>query len=779
MRSQSRAGAGRSRVVTRIGLVLVAAGPMLAHASDENAGDALEEIVVTATKRAESLQDVPVAVSAISAADIQARGLSQYADYLNSVPGVYFEDAGPGVSQIRIRGVVASEGLGPSTVATYFGETVTSVLTLLGGKPNLRLVDIDRVEVLRGPQGTLFGANSLSGVVRIVPAAPDLQTFGVDVATRGFATAHSDQGSYHVEGVLNMPLVQDRLALRLVAYKDDIAGYIDNIVPARGPTDYSFLLDAFAGQPPGTTPAGTLISPGNPAFTRKDINSESTWGGRAALSWRATDELRFDLTLASQSVQLASEPQAAPAAGEYAQQRSLDAFSPGRYSEKLDIGTLVVNYDWSAASLTSASSFTKMQTAHREDIGYLAAQAFGVPLPWENRVNSDGEVFTQEVRLQSRGESPWQWLAGLFYLDQKADLAQRVVDYSCPRCLPTVLFGQDFAYDHPRSNYTTQKQRSLFGELSYKFARKWTLGAGGRYLEEKIEAPSPAQEGLLVGGFSPASDTRKGSSYELNPSAYLRFEPTRDLTVYLQAARGFRSGVTNSPLAYTGTCADEAAAIGLGAVVKPDTLWSYELGTKARIADGRIEINTAIYKQKWHGVQLDATLGGDCALDGTVNAGDVDGEGAELEVTARLTRALRMNFSTAYSHNEFASVKPGVGYAVGERVPGAAETNASAGLQYDFPLNSTWSGFGRGDYAYVGGARYKFDPFDPVIVNQKAYGTANVRLGVQRANLAVELFCRNVADKRAVVSTGNPRAGGYQYLLRPRESGVEVRYSFH
>ena len=237
----------------------------------------MEEILVTATKRSEPLQDVPISISAISGDDIKARGYTQFGDYLDAVPGVYFQDGGPGVSVVHIRGATEA-GVG-STVATYFGETVTSVFTNQGGKPNLRLVDIDRIEVLRGPQGTLFGADALVGVLRIIPNAPDAGKFGVDLETRGFTTAHSNDTSYHVAGTVNIPLIQDRLALRLVAYKDQIGGFIDNIVPAQTAIDYSA---AFA------TPPGTLVTPAIDAFTRKDINDEDTWGARAALRW-ATD----------------------------------------------------------------------------------------------------------------------------------------------------------------------------------------------------------------------------------------------------------------------------------------------------------------------------------------------------------------------------------------------------------------------------------------------------------------------------------------------------------
>lgn len=746
----------------------------------------LEEIVVTATKRAESLQDVPVAVSVLRVEDIAARGLTQYADYLSAVPGVNFQDAGPGQSQIRIRGIVASEGGGgPASVATYFGEAVTSVINLFGAKPNLRLVDIDRIEVLRGPQGTLFGANALAGVVRIVPTPADLNNFEIKLGTRGFATAHSEDASYHVEGAVNVPLIDDRLAVRLVAYKDDIAGYIDNVVPANGPLDWTEqgegLLPVFT-RTPVDLPDGALVIPGYDGFTHRDVNSEDTWGVRANLIWRATDRLQFDLTHAVQDVTLNGQPFVDSFSGPYGQLRALDVYAPGKYGERLEVSTLVATYDWDSVALTSASNFAKLKAVFRDDMIPFVLSAFGVPLPWLDHTDSDGEVLTQEVRLQSRGESPFQWLVGAFYLDQHVDVAQTVADFSCPNCASTNLFGQDFAFRIPAPGsdprFVNQKQRSVFGEVSYNFASRWTVGVGGRYLEEDLERLTAPTEGFLASatGAAPAEPARKGSSYEVNPSAYLRFEPSDAMTWYLQAARGFRSAQTNTSLSYTGNCAPEAAAVGLKAITDPDTLWSYELGLKTRLADGRVGINTAVYRQKWDGVQLPVQF--DCGIGGTINGGDVEGDGVELELTAQLTDALRLNVSGAYNNNEFKTVKPGVGFEVGERPPGAPQKNASAGLQYDFPLSASWSAFARADYTYVSNTRYKFGQVDPVIVLQDAYDLANLRFGLQRADLAVELFGRNVTDERAVVNTTDPSLGNRQYLSRPREIGVELRYSF-
>jgi iron complex outermembrane receptor protein len=703
---------------------------------------------------------VPLSVSAITADEIQARGFAQFSDYINSIPGVYFQDGGIGDSVIHIRGATES-GVG-STVGTYFGEALTSVFANHGGKPNLRLVDIDRVEVLRGPQGTLFGADALAGVLRIIPAAPDLTKTVVNAAARGFTTAHSDNGSYHVEGVFNLPLIQDSLAMRLVAYKDDVAGYIDNVVTAQPSLDYSAALGA---------PDGTLVTPAIAAFTKKDINREQTWGTRATLRWQPLERLRFDLNYTLQDARLESEPFTVPAAGPYEQNRSLDAFEPGSQGERTTLGTLTATYDWDAVSLTSITDYMRLQRFNNQDISFLAAGAFGVSIPWALHDGSQGKAFTQEVRLQSRGEQPLQWTLGGFYLHQQSDLYQFVPDYSCPQCLPTVLFGQSYAFNVPNTKLSDQKQRSVFGEVSYEVLPQWTVGIGGRYLKEDIEAISPGSDGLLSGGSIPTSAPVNGSIHEFNPSGYIRYKPSADTSIYFQASRGFRSGDVNEP--YPVQCQDEAASAGIKGVTDPDTLTNYELGLKSRFADGKVSINADIYKYNWHGVQLGVALA--CGFSGLVNAGNIEGKGAELEVIAQPTPAWQFNLSLAYNQNHFKEVQNGTGFEPGQRLPDAPEKNASAGVQYNFRLSRAWGAFARGDYTYVGDV---LQQFDTVIVKNGGYGEANARLGFMHDKLEVDVYGENLADKRAISTTNNPAFGGYQTLVRPRELGLEVRYSF-
>ncbi len=769
-----------SRLIAAATFLQMGVGVSGAWAQAEPAANelTLEEIVVTATKRSERLQDVPVAVSAITADDIAARGFTQYGDTLNSLPGVHFEDAGPGRSQIRIRGLSTVEGGVPSTVATYFGETVTSVLTLGGGKPNFRLVDIDRVEVLRGPQGTLFGANALAGVVRIIPQAPRLDGFAATIGTRAASTAHSDDASFHVEGVLNLPLIDDRLAIRLVGYRDDIAGYIDNSFAGRPALDWTdsgeaFLADAFGIEL--DLPPGALVSPAVPAISRKDINSEDTWGARAAVAWQASDQLRFDLTYATQDSTLNSEPYVLPGPDSYAQSRAMDFFRQGVYEEDMDMASLTASYEFANMELVSASSWFEFDRLDVSDLGSFAADVYGLPpLPWSQYSPGESRQFTQEVRLQSTGDGPLQWTVGAFYLDQDVKAAQISIDYSCPTCLSQAVTGDDFTFSAVADEFFSEEQRALFGEMTYDLSPKWTVGAGVRYFEGDLRAGAVVLEGFEVGGEDFAIPPNSKSEDELNPSAHVRFRPTEDLTLYLQAARGFRSGQANAPL--PDGCQEEAAEAGISALTDPDTLWNYELGSKAVLADGRVNLNAAIYRANWEGVQVAAGLS--CGFGAVVNGGDAIGEGVEVEVVAQLVRDWRINLAAAYNHNEFDGASPATGFADGERLPGSSEKNGSAGLQYDFALGASWSGFARADYVYTGDVLRKFGRgAGAIFVTEDARSVGNLRLGLRRGNLAIELFGRNVTDERGISASENPERGGRQILIRPREIGVALRYS--
>jgi outer membrane receptor protein involved in Fe transport len=737
-------------------------------------GLALEEIVVTATKHEESLQDVAIAISAITGDDIRARGLTQYADVLSSVPGVYYEDGGPGDTAIRIRGISSGGGGGtPPTVATYFGEIPLSAQGggNLGQHGTPRFVDIERVEVLRGPQGTVFGANALAGAVRVIPAAPDLQDYEVELGARSFATAHSGDVSYNAEAALNLPLVQDRFALRLVGYLDDVAGYIDNVTPAQAPFDYSAVVANLTGGAVAVPP-GTLMTPATPAIDEEDIDSIDTAGGRVSARLQASDRLRFDLMFGTQSAEMNSESGVAP--GGYDVARTLDLFASPRTEENLDLAGLTITYDWDSVSLTSVSSYTKLEMARVNDAAFIVPPM----VPWYFDEHRDSDAVTQEVRLTSRGDGAFTWTVGAFYLDRDTDGAQYIGDYSCsttPMCLPYLFTqgAQDFALN--LDFHLFEKQKAVFVDTSYEFASRWTFGVGGRYLEEDIGVRLDTV-GFLAPPLLPgATNGGEDSASKFNPAASLRFKPNDDLTFYVQAAEGFRSGVANQSLPLT--CQQQAAGMGLAlqTVTDPDTVTNYELGMKSVLGGGRFNVNVAAYSLEWRDIPGAVTL--PCGFSTIVNAGDASGEGVELEFVGMLSDSWRVNLSASYNDLTYDdNVLPAIGSS-GDRVKGSPDKNYSAGLEYAFNLGGAWSGSARADWAYVGSVEPDLGGGPPAPALE-AYDTLNMRLGFRTDTLAVELFGRNVTDERAVSSVEPFQFGSHQTLIRPREVGLEVRYSY-
>ena len=223
----------------------------------------LEEILVTATKRSESVQTVPLAVSAISGEQIEARGFREFSDYLNTLPSVHIEDTGPARNSIKIRSISTGEFGSPPTVATYFGEVPTTHTgQQINGNANPRLVDMERVEVLRGPQGTLFGANALAGAVRLIPASPNLDEADVAVSGSWSQTAHGDDNNTRFEGMLNLPLIEDQLALRVVGYDYSLSGFVDNRFPGNPEFDLSAIFGfVFIGAPFPPEPSSPRACP--------------------------------------------------------------------------------------------------------------------------------------------------------------------------------------------------------------------------------------------------------------------------------------------------------------------------------------------------------------------------------------------------------------------------------------------------------------------------------------------------------------------------------------
>ena len=751
--------------------------------AQESDGLRLEEIVVTATRRTVSLQDVPLAVSTLSAEDIDARGLNEFSDYLNSMPSVQIIDLAPGRNQIRIRGISTSEFATPPTVAVYLGEVPMTVTgQVLNGNPNPRLVDMERVEVLKGPQGTLFGANSLGGAVRLIPNAPNLQEMEGSISASVSNVAHGDDTGLSVTGAINLPIIADKAALRIAAYTFTTPGYIDNVVPAAD----AFDIGALFGVP------DFFVVPPVEGRIVEDLNEEVTNGVRASLLVEASDRLSFTFSHTWQDSTLDGEPLTDPNVGSYEQSRVI---SGEKLGDEFNLTNLLIDYEFEGASLISSTGFMDRTTVNNRDIttagSSLIESFFGLPgirYPWRLADQEDYELFVQEVRLNSTGDGALQWLVGAFYSDLSRNMVQAGTDESGAPFFANPLIGiaTDDTLVDIRSDFS-EEQVAVFGELTYALSDRVTLGAGLRWFDSTVEFNQFSDGALVTFGAVPAIETAgRESTDDVNPHLQLQFFASDDHSIYARAAKGFRSPVVNA-LADNALCAPELAALGDLAqnLTEPDTVWNYEVGSKSTLANGRVQLNVAAYYADWRDIQVPIQL--ECGFFLSANAGDAESKGAELEVSAVVTDALQVNFSASFTDAEFKdTITNSLGLAIttdGQRTPGTPEWNVSAGFEHQHQLTASLNGSLRFDFNYISDYPGLVEVSTPgeAIANVGDYSTVNGRYAVTlNESTDFEIFAKNLFDERGVTAETSPTNlfGFQRYLIRPRTVGVQVRHRF-
>jgi iron complex outermembrane receptor protein len=778
---------GSSRPCLRPLLSAVVLASALAPASfaygQESDGLRLEEIVVTATRRSVSLQDVPLAVSALSADDIESRGLTEFSDYLNSMPSVQLIDLAPGRNQIRIRGISTSEYATPPTVAVYLGEVPMTVTgQVLNGNPNPRLVDMERVEVLKGPQGTLFGANALGGAVRLIPNSPNLQEIEGSVSASASSVAHSDDTGLSATGALNLPIVTDKAALRVAAYTYTTPGYIDNVVPAAD----AFDIGALFGVP------DVFVVPPVEGRVVEDINEEVTNGVRASLLVEASDRLSLTFSHSWQDSTLDGEPLTDPNIGTYEHSRVI---SDEKLSDEFNLSNLLIDYEFDGASLISSTGFMDRTTVNNRDItaagSSLIGAFFGLPgirYPWRLADQEDYELFVQEVRLNSTGEGALQWLIGAFYSDLSRNMVQVGTDESGAPFFanPFVGIAVDDTLVDIRSDFS-EEQVAVFGELTYALSDRVTVGAGLRWFDSTVEFNQFSDGPLVTFGAVPAIETAgRESSDDVNPHLQLQFFASENHNIYARAAKGFRSPVVNA-LADNALCAPELAALGNLSqnLTEPDTVWNYEIGSKSTLADGRVQLNVAAYVADWRDIQVPIQL--ECGFFLSANAGDAESKGAELELSAAITDGLRVNFSASFTDAKFKdTISNSLGLAIisaGQRTPGTPEWNVYAGLEYGHQLTDALSGSIGFDFNYISDYPGLVEVTTPgeSITSVGDYSTVNGHYVLTlNESTDFELFAKNVFDERGVTAETSPTNlfGFQRYLIRPRTIGVQVRHRF-
>jgi iron complex outermembrane receptor protein len=771
-----------------------AAGPVT---DGEGMHKVLGEITVTAQKRSESMQDVAVSMSALDELMLDDLGVSNFEDLARSIATLNFSSNGPNKFKIIVRGL--SEGAPTesdyqvqSTVSIYIDETpITSAVAT----PDFHVLDLARIELLRGPQGTLYGAGSMGGTFKMVTNKPDLGKFGGKIDATYGSVSGGDQ-DYQLGLVLNIPM-GEKNALRLVGYKKYDGGYIENT-----------------------------------ALGLEDWNTVDTTGVRLSWRFQPTEHLNLVTSYMHQEADVEGRNRYEPELGD------LLFYGPifETQNDTVDLFNFELDYDgWGFADLVSSTSFYEGVNDFVFDwsaVGFIAAEPLFVftqtePIVWQN-IDQTFSVFAQEIRLVSKGDGPFTWTAGVFYSNEETSYDQWVWADQLERLMSITPLGPESVQPGGVAylgddviffgvNKHNVDQLALFGELSYDFGAKWTGTVGARWFQVDMENEpisygaqnmitgvantaaiqrlidagiDPTPEAVFmevisstgqVGG-SPTSDTDDG----VNPRFGLEFRPSDRVLTYGLVSKGYRIGGVNSGL---------SAGLGAPPTYGPDSLWNYELGVKTTLAGGRATLNGALYYLDWSDIISVAGIQG---FRYRINGGKASVTGAELDFQMVMTQNWSFRAGINYSDSQlgenicadFISGEPCTEDSpdligrTGDQLIMAPKLSYGAALQYDGRLSSTLNWRALLDFQHVGQSydRYESMPNAQVVGD---YDTINLRFSVlAHQGWEVSLFGRNLTDERGILATqfiqGNfaPIEFFRWHVIRPRTIGLNIRYHF-
>ncbi len=761
---------------------------------------AVEEILVTAMKREMAIQDVPFSVNAQTQEDIQRTGATTIEDISRNVAGLSIQNLGPGQSQVGLRGVSAGQIVRDQPgvkeqVGIYLDESVISLSLFT---PDLDLFDLNRVETLRGPQGTLFGSGSIGGSVRYITNQPKLGEF--EGTVEGNLNEVTDGGTGgHVKGVVNVPM-GETAALRLVGYYTEYGGFIDALREGGG-------ID-------------------------KDVNDGDRQGVRASLRWEPTDNIVITPRFVYQEIDvngfnreevfnLFANPFTDPDDRDpvtFKERQQFLLLDEG-FTDETTIADLTATVGLGSMDLTSVTSFTQRDILVSRDASALTGSV-SVDLGFaEDDVllasnlldTTDLEQFTQEIRLASNGDGALTWLVGAFYSDVKREYAQRLptpgYDEATDDALgdgtaagaangygPDSPFNSDLPYDI--------EQWALFGEASWAISDPLTLTVGARYYDFEEERVITSG-GLFANGDD--GQVNNTSSDGVTPRVLLSYKATDNVTFNAQASQGFRLGGVNDPLNVP-LCTDEDEEIFGGFQDYDDeTLWNYEAGVKMN--SGTFTFNAAVFRTEIDDLQvtLDA---GSCSSRISFNVEDAHTNGIEFEMSSEPMEGLELSVAGTFLEAEFDStVRDGDGDVIGgietgNRLPSVPEFQVAASATYSWQVSEGAEGWVSTSLQHIGdritqpsdqlggsgifvsnlpygGASGDDETF--VDLELDAYTLLNLSGGVDFETWGVMAYASNLTDENADLAFDRERGGRARlgfHTNQPRTVGVTMRFNF-
>ncbi|MDR3511677.1 MAG: TonB-dependent receptor [Caulobacteraceae bacterium] len=717
--------------------LLAAAGPGIAGAADappsasNGAAGTVEEVVVTAQKRAEAVQTVPMAITAFTSRTLVTSGVTTFQDYAVRVPNLafaYSSSLGANAQAIAIRGIY-----GQNTTGMYLDDTPLPMSV------DPRVLDLSRIEVLKGPQGTLYGARSMGGTVRLITNQPDAGGEEGYLHAVGSSTEHGGTNG-QVDGAINLPLIKDHLAVRVNAYDDYESGVFDRVASAGAPVDYG---------------------------THKGIGSSHHDGGSVAASLSLLDDkLVITPRYMFEDMREDGHPYADYTAGNFTQHRLFNMDEPG--SESWKLYSLTAKYQTPYGEITSNTAQFIRHSSDSEDSSEVVQLFFGTPaIPVRFNVQGRNSNFSQELRFTSSLPGPFQITAGAFY--QNSD--SLVV-------FPPTPLGNLVSDLYDERLDTRVRETAVFGEATYDLTSKLRLIAGARWFDNTIAFNGEEGGVAVTPGVFVGSQHQTG----INPKFGLQYKVTGADMVYATAAKGFRIGGVNS---FSDTlCAADLASLGLTAdkakTYASDELWNYEVGAKTSWLDRRLTVDAALFDIEWSNVQQSVALP-TCGFSVSVNGGHARSRGGELEVQAAVTSSLKLSMGAGYTDAQITDPGPNHIVTAGTPIQQVPKWTFNAAADYRFEAVNV-PAFIHADFAYVDSSlSANNDATNPRL--RPAYSLVNVRTGVDVNRVELTLFVDNVFDQhanyadvppQAIELPGRPRIA----TNRPRTVGVDARVKF-
>jgi iron complex outermembrane receptor protein len=746
-------------------------GPLKAHADEAGTGPVeLNEVVVTAQRREQRLMDVPLSVASYSPEQLVQQGIQQIDDLARLTPSLHFTRtagvSGNNSSDISIRGIASD--VGSATTAIYIDDTPIQIRSIgyFGGNTYPLVFDLERIEVLRGPQGTLFGAGAEGGAVRFLTPSPNFNTASLYARTE-VAGIHNGGTTYEA-GVAGGTPVTGTVALRGSLWYRHEGGYIDRYDPT----------------------ITTLL--------QRDINDSDNYSGKIALGWHPLDALTVTPSFYYQKVDSGGRPQYwEPQSNVSSENYVTGLYNKEPSQDKFYLPAIKVEYNLSGMDLISNTSYFKRDRSESLDYStFLTTLRTGNPFgTYKNKDASnavatqtlDQRNFVQEVRLQSiSAAQPVDWTTGIFYSQTRQDSTNLSGSGRIPGVISSGFpqyLGRYNLYD---AIDATDKQYAGFASLDYKATQRLTATAGLRISRNQFNF-GEVRDGPVNGG-QRTFDGEDQSSTAVTPKFGASYRLDANNMLYASIAKGFRPGGAQAPVDPS-FCAKDLATLGLTNSPRgydSDSLWSYEVGSKNALLGGALTLDANAYYVKWKNIQQSIRLP-TCSFSYISNLGSATGKGADVSIVGKPLDALQLGTSVGYNVTEYdAAVTGGNGVVLkqsGDRIGGPKWTGTVFGLG-EVALGSRMSGYLRLDYSFQSSGippnPHDFG-YDSGLTTLPATRELSMRVGLRFSSLDISVFANNLTDTNDALARSHDTTGSPLYYVQsyqPRTIGVtaQLRY---